>query len=283
MGSGPPLLRKARLRKAGGERECRVLDRGNVPAELLQTAPRTTASLLDSTLFRSVSFATPPGSQSVDRLLHFAVAAVTALCGVRRRGQQFVVQERGCLLQVRRIKFRKRLAHRLGPFDPPAQAGELFQGGVGSATAVEQAVDLVHDFPQHAEFGQTARDAFQRAMTRPGARKRARSIDTSAKGGRHENAVDGTKWNSFKGVAKSTLSRFSGNEVKFVPVDCLEFRSDAVIFILFDLSSENVKRGHQSILGIPPSFVAGTFSRTDSTSSNAPLNQVLITGMDVPD
>ena len=104
----------------------------------------------------------PPGSHPVNGLLHLAVAAVAALHRVRGGRQQFVVQERQRLLQIRRIQLRQGFAHRLEPFGAPAQPGQFLQGGVGSAAAVEQAVDLIHDFPQHPQFRQAAGDALQR-------------------------------------------------------------------------------------------------------------------------
>ena len=101
------------------------------------------------------------GSDAVDGLLHLAMAAVAAFDGVGGGRQQRVVQEGQGLLQVRREELLECSAHVLEAADPAPQAGQLRQGRVGAAAAVEQAIDFVHDLAQPAQMRQAAGDAPQ--------------------------------------------------------------------------------------------------------------------------
>jgi len=101
------------------------------------------------------------GADAIDRLLHLAVSAVASFDRVGGRRQQGIVQERQGLFQRGREELLERLADRLEAADFLAEFGQLGQGRVGPATAVEQAVCLVHYLPQDAKFGMPTRDPTQ--------------------------------------------------------------------------------------------------------------------------
>jgi len=98
------------------------------------------------------------GSDAVDRLLHFAVAPVAAFDGVGCRRKQRIIEERQGLAHVRRKQLLQRSSQRLEPGDPLSQPGQFGQSGIRSAPAVEEAIDLVHDFPQISKGWQAAGD-----------------------------------------------------------------------------------------------------------------------------
>ena len=80
---------------------------------------------------------------------------------VARGRQQRIVQEGQGFLQVRGEETLHRFADPLETPHPSAEFGEFGQGGVATAAAVEQAVDLVHDLPQGAKFRASPGDALQ--------------------------------------------------------------------------------------------------------------------------
>ena len=91
------------------------------------------------------------GANPIDALLHLPVAAIATLNGVGGRWQQLVVQEGQRLLQVGRIQLVQTLAQTAIASQTLTQLRQLAQGGVRSAAAVEQTIDLVHDRPQGSQ------------------------------------------------------------------------------------------------------------------------------------
>ena len=105
-------------------------------------------------------------SDAIDRLLHLAVTPVATLDGVGGGRQQLLIQESQRLLQGRGEDLMQGLAEGLEWPNAAAQAGESIQGRFGSATAVEQAIDLVHDPTHGAQAGLAAHQTRQRAFFR---------------------------------------------------------------------------------------------------------------------
>ena len=92
-------------------------------------------------------------ADSVDRLLHLAMATIASLDGIGSRRQQFVIEKRQCLFQIGGLKLAQDFADRLEVAGTPAQLGEFRQGRVRAATAIEQTVNFLHDVPQRSQLG----------------------------------------------------------------------------------------------------------------------------------
>ena len=101
------------------------------------------------------------GTNTVDRLLHLAVAAVSSLHGIRRGGQELVVQEGEGFLQVGREQFLQRLSDSLETPDATPELSQLLQGGVATTAAVEEAVNFVHNISKSPQFALAPGDANQ--------------------------------------------------------------------------------------------------------------------------
>ena len=108
------------------------------------------------------------GTDAVDRLLHFAVAAVAPLHGVGGRGKQFVIEECQGLVKVGRAKPAQDFADLFEAADTLAQLGQFRQRSIGAAPTIKQAVDLFHEVPQCSQLRQTTCDTLQQPMFRRG-------------------------------------------------------------------------------------------------------------------
>ena len=97
------------------------------------------------------------GPDTINRLLHLAVAAVAPFDGVGGRRQQGIVQESQGLLQVGREQLLECLPQAAKAADALAQAGQFGQGGLGPAAAVEEAIDLLDDLTQRSLLRLAAR------------------------------------------------------------------------------------------------------------------------------
>jgi hypothetical protein len=106
------------------------------------------------------------GADGVDASLGLAEAAVAAFDGVGSGRQKSVIQEGQGLFQGRREQLAQRSANPLESADPSSQAGQFGQGGLGSASPVEQTIDLVHDLAKRAEMRQAASDPLERPSFR---------------------------------------------------------------------------------------------------------------------
>lgn len=101
------------------------------------------------------------GSDAINRLLHFSVAAIAAFNGIRSRRQQGIIQEGQRLFQGGREQFIQRLAETLETMNASAESSQFGQTGLGPAAAVEQAVRLIDDLPQDPKAALTPSDSPQ--------------------------------------------------------------------------------------------------------------------------
>jgi len=100
-------------------------------------------------------------SNGVDAALGLAVAAVAAFDGIACGWQQMVVQKRQGLFQIGREQLGQGATDLMEAGDAATQPGQLGQGRVRAAAAIEQSIDLVHDAAQHPQVRQSAGDALQ--------------------------------------------------------------------------------------------------------------------------
>jgi len=100
-------------------------------------------------------------ADAIHGLLHFAVVTVATLDRVRRRGQQFIIEERQRVLQVRRVQLTQDLADVLEAAATLAQLGQFCQRRVHAAAAIEQTVDFLYQRPQHLQPWQTTSEVLQ--------------------------------------------------------------------------------------------------------------------------
>ena len=101
------------------------------------------------------------GADTVDRLLHLAMAAITAFDGVGGRRQQGIIQEGQSLFQGGREQLVERLTKGLEATDSLAKSCQFGQRRVGPAAAVEQAVSFIDDLSDCSQAGLTTGDSLK--------------------------------------------------------------------------------------------------------------------------
>jgi hypothetical protein len=97
----------------------------------------------------------------VDLFLHLAIAPVTPLHRIRRRGQQLVIEKRQGFVQGGGKEFLQRVTEGCEPLDTPPQLGQFGEGGLGPTAPIEYRVHLLHDRPQRLSLGYPTADAPQ--------------------------------------------------------------------------------------------------------------------------
>ncbi len=104
------------------------------------------------------------GSYAVHRFLHFAMPAKATLNCIGCRRQQRVIQKRHRFVQVRRDQLVERATDVFEATHAAAKSGQLVKSSIGSAAAVEQAIDLIHDVAQRAQVWQASGDSLERSL-----------------------------------------------------------------------------------------------------------------------
>ena len=89
------------------------------------------------------------------------MSAKAALDCIGRRRQQGVIQKCQRFVQVRREQLVERAANVFEATHAAAKSGQLVKSSIGSAAAIEQAIDLIHDVAQRAQVWQASGDSLE--------------------------------------------------------------------------------------------------------------------------
>ena len=84
-------------------------------------------------------------ADAIDRLLHFAIAAVAPLHRVGGGTEQAVIKEGQRLFQIDGEHAIQDLPHLREALDALAQACQLGEGRRGATAAIKELIDFVHD------------------------------------------------------------------------------------------------------------------------------------------
>jgi len=98
------------------------------------------------------------GTNTVNGLLHFAVTTIAALHRIGGCRKHRVVQKYQRLFQIGREQFAQCLANPTKTPHSFPQLGQFGQSRLRAATTVEQTINLVHDFAEHAQMRQPTGD-----------------------------------------------------------------------------------------------------------------------------